>query len=393
MAKVNVYGDSPVVMEEIEISLVIPCLNEADTLDVCLRRAHEGLAAFGSATEIILADNESTDDSRAIAERHGVRVVTAPERGYGNALMCGITAARGRYIVMGDADLSHDLTVLPAFIEKLRTGFDLAQGCRMPSGGGTLFPGSMSFARRTIGNPFLSFIARQWFGVPVHDVNCGFRAFTRELYDRLKMRCTGMEFSVEMIVKAGFQGARVAEVPITHYPDGRISQPAHNRAFRDGWRTLRFFLMYSPRWLFLFPGGALALTGVLVYILSLVGSLQWTSSTKLMASVFAGLAILCGYQSILFAVFTKVFATREGLLAKNERFERLFNIINLERALALSAMAIVSGSALLLGSLMPPGPWGSDTISLALFGATIVAIGFQTVLSGFFLSILGLKSK
>ena len=377
----------------VEVSLVIPCLNESDTLESCLRKARQGLERCGSGTEIIVADNGSNDNSVLIAERNGARVVAVGERGYGSALMGGIAAARGRFIIIGDADESHDLREIPKFVERLRDGWDLAQGCRMPAGGGTILPGSMSFLRRKIGNPLLSFIVRSWFRVPVHDVNCGFRAFRTELYDRLDQRCTGMEFAPEMIVKASFLKARIIEVPIVHHSDGRVSQPPHNRAIRDGWRTLRFFLMYSPRWLFLVPGTALVSLGMILYFLALFGVLSWDVRTNLQATVFAGLSIICGYQSILFSVFTKVFATREGLLATDERFERLFEIVNLERGLVLSAVSLAGGAVALLLGQMRSSLWGLDGLHFTLLGSTAIAVGFQTLLSGFFLSILGLKRK
>lgn len=377
----------------IEISLVIPCLNEADTLQSCLEKAHEGLRRCEADSEIIVADNGSTDDSLAIAKRNGVRVVTAHERGYGSALIAGISAARGEFIIMGDADESHDLKEIPRFVEKLREGYDLAQGCRMPAGGGTITRGSMSFLRRRIGNPLLSLIVRSWFNVPIHDVYCGFRGFTRKLYDRLDQRCTGMEFAPEMIVKAGFHKAKIAEIPITHHADGRISQPPHNRAVRDGWRTLRFFLMYSPRWLFLYPGILLISLGSVVYLLSLFGFFAQDIQTVVQASVFAGLAILCGYQSILFAIFTKLFATREGLLATDERFERIFEVVNLERGLAIAAVSLLCGAIFLIIGLTGTPVLAFDALHFTFLGATAIAIGFQTVLSGFFLSILGLKRK
>jgi hypothetical protein len=202
-----------------------------------------------------------------------------------------------------------------------------------------------------------------------------------------------MEFSPEMIIKASFLKAKLIEIPITHYPDGRISQTAHNRTIRDGWRTLRFFLMYSPRWLFLIPGLALLAAGSLIYVAWIFGALPNDLTSLIQLFVFAGLAILCGYQSILFAVFTKVFATRERLLATNERFERLFEVINLERALAVSALSIVCGIVFLGIGLFGMQSWGANALYLSFIGATAIAIGFQTVLSGFFLSILGLKRK
>jgi glycosyltransferase involved in cell wall biosynthesis len=379
--------------EQIEVSLVIPCLNEADTLQACLEKAKQGLRACGTHTEIIVADNGSVDASPQIAEENGAIVVNVADRGYGNALIGGISKARGKFIIMGDADTSHDLTEIPKFVEKLRNGVDLAQGCRFPSGGGDITPGSMSFLRRRLGNPVFSWMVRKWFRVPVHDVNCGFRGFHRSLYERMDIQCTGMEFSPEMIVKAGFLGANIAEIPITHHPDGRVSQPAHNRTIRDGWRTLRFLLMYSPRWLFLIPGLLLIALGVSSYLFIVFAARPMSPQRFIQSVVFAGLSILCGYQSVLFAVFTKVFATQERLLARDERFESLFEVINLERTLLVSALSILAGVIFLAFGLAEVGVLIFDPLNSTFIGALAVAVGFQTVLSGFFLSILGLRRR
>jgi glycosyltransferase involved in cell wall biosynthesis len=379
--------------KNIEISLVIPCLNEADTLEICLRKAAEGLKNCRTNGEIIVADNGSTDDSAKIARRAGARVVSVAEKGYGNALMGGIAAARGKFVVMGDADLSHDLSELPKFLEKLRAGFDLAQGCRLPSGGGRIAENSMSFLHRRVGNPLLTLIVRSWFDVSVHDVYCGFRGFRKDFYERLDQRCTGMEFAPEMIVKAGFLNAKIAEVPITHHPDGRQSQPPHLRTFRDGWRTLRFFLMYSPRWLFLLPGIFLVLLGSLVYFFGLFGFFPADEKTTIQISIFASLAILCGYQSVLFAIFTKVFATNEGLLPEDARLNRFFEIVNLERGLTTALFTLIIGVILLFLGVADKPFWFFSATHLIFLGATTIAVSFQTILSGFFVSILGMKRK
>ena len=237
-----------------EVSVVMPCLNEADTLEACLKKAQRALCEHKITGEIIVADNGSTDGSQAIATRMGARVIDVESKGYGNALMGGIAAARGKFVCMGDADDSYDFLAIPLFVEKLRAGFDLVQGCRLPSGGGKVLPGAMPPLHRWWGNPMFSSMTRRMFRAPIHDVYCGMRGFTKEFYDRLNLRCTGMEFATEMIIKASLRGDKIAEVPITLYPDGRKSHAPHLKTFRDGWRTLRFFLMYSPRWLFLIPG-------------------------------------------------------------------------------------------------------------------------------------------
>src|SRR5262245_32245392 len=224
-----------------ELSVVIPCLNEADTIGTCVEKAQRALREAAIVGEVVVADNGSTDGSREIAARLGARVVAVAERGYGNALMGGIAAARGRFVLMGDADDSYDFLELPKFVARLREGHDLVQGCRLPAGGGTVRPGAMPFLHRYLGNPLFSMLARWWFAAPIHDVYCGMRGFRKAWYERLGQRCTGMEFATEMIVKSSLFGASIAEVPITLHPDGRRAHAPHLRTFRDGWRTLRFF--------------------------------------------------------------------------------------------------------------------------------------------------------
>src|SRR5215510_9803685 len=255
----------------VELSVVMPCLNEADTVGACIEKAMQALREYNIAGEVIVADNGSTDGSQAIAGERGARVVSVTARGYGRALMGGIIAARGKFVIMGDADDSYDFLEIPKFVDKLREGYELVQGCRLPWGGGRVLPGAMPFLHRWWGNPMFSLMARIWFGAPIHDVYCGLRGITKELHKRLDQRCGGMEFATEMIIKSSLYGVRIAEVPISLHPDGRKSHPPHLKTFRDGWRTLRFFLMYSPRWLFLIPGIALILGGLLGYAIVLPG--------------------------------------------------------------------------------------------------------------------------
>ncbi|MDQ3253201.1 MAG: glycosyltransferase family 2 protein, partial [Acidobacteriota bacterium] len=267
-------------------------------MEVCIQKAKRSLQEHRIGGEIIVADNGSTDGSQAIATRLGARVVHVEAKGYGNALMGGIAAARGRFIIMGDADDSYDFLEVPKFVEKLREGFDLVQGCRLPAGGGTVMPNAMPFLHRWWGNPMFSLMARTWFRVPIHDVYCGLRGFTKELYERLDQRCTGMEFATEMIIKSSLSRVRIAEVPITLYPDGRKSHAPHLKTFRDGWRTLRFFLVYSPRWSFLIPGALLILLGFIGYGLAMPGVTLRAVSFDAHTLLFASLAMLLGYQSV-----------------------------------------------------------------------------------------------
>ncbi len=387
-------ADAPV-----EVSIVMPCLNEADTLEACLGKARRALEAHGIRGEVIVADNGSTDRSPEIATGMGARLVRVVAKGYGNALMGGIAAAAGRYVIMGDADDSYDFLETPRFVEKLREGYELVQGCRLPSGGGTLMPGAMPLLHRVLGNPMFSAMARSWFGAPIHDVYCGLRGFTKELYDRLDQRCTGMEFASEMIIKASLRGARIAEVPITLHRDGRQAHAPHLRTFRDGWRTLRFFLMYSPRWLFLAPGALLILLGLLGYAVAMPGVTAMGVTFDAHTLLFASLAIICGYQSLLFAVFTKAFAMTEGLVPPDTRVARFLEIVNLERGLVASIVSMLVGLVLLVGAVNQWRQAGfghldyAHTMRWVIPGVTLTALGFQTFLSSFFLSILGMGRR
>jgi glycosyltransferase involved in cell wall biosynthesis len=383
----------------IEVSIVLPCLNEADTLETCIAKAQRSLQEHRISGEIIVADNGSTDGSQEIAIRMGARLVPITNRGYGNALMGGIAAARGRFIIMGDADDSYDFAETPKFVEKLREGYELVHGCRLPWGGGRVLPGAMPFLHRWWGNPMFTWLARHWFHAPIHDVYCGMRGFTKELYDHLDQRCTGMEFATEMIIKASLYGARIAEVPITLHPDGRKSHLPHLKTFRDGWRTVRFFLIFSPRWLFLVPGGVLIVCGLVGYGLALPGVMIRQATFDAHTLLFASLAILCGYQSVLFALFTKTFAMNEGLMPADRRIMRFFELVNLEKGLLAGLAALLSGSALLLAAVHQ---WWqvdfghldySHTMRWVIPGATLAALGFQTLLSSFFVSILGMHRR
>jgi glycosyltransferase involved in cell wall biosynthesis len=385
--------------EPVEVSIVMPCLNESDTLQVCIEKAQRALRENGIAGEIIVADNGSSDQSPVIAASLGALVVHVEAKGYGNALMGGIAAARGRFIVMGDADDSYDFGEVPRFVEKLREGAELVQGCRLPAGGGRIMPAAMPFSHRWIGNPVFSFLVRHMFRSPLHDVYCGLRAFTREFYDRLDQRCTGMEFATEMIIKAGIHGVNVAEIPITLWPDGRKSHPPHLKTVRDGWRTLRFYLTYSPRWLFLYPGALAVLLGLLGYAVALPGTTLWGITFDAHTLLFASLAILVGYQSIIFAVLTKFFAIGEGLLPEDSRLTRLCRVANLEKGLLIGAGALIAGTALLLESI---NQWRftefgrldyARTMRWVIPGFTLTVLGVQTVLNSFFGSILGMRRR
>jgi glycosyltransferase involved in cell wall biosynthesis len=383
----------------IELSVVMPCLNEADTLATCIRKAQRALAEHGIHGEIVIADNGSTDGSQEIATSLGARVVHVAEKGYGNALRGGIAASRGQYVLMGDADDSYDFLELPKFLQQLRAGHALVQGCRLPSGGGRVMPGAMPPSHRWLGNPMFSWLVRRMFKAPIHDVYCGMRGFTRELYDQLDLRSTGMEFATEMIIKSSLFGVDIAEVPTTLHPDGRKAHAPHLRTVRDGWRTLRFFLMYSPRWLFLTPGVGLFLLGVLGYALALPGTKVLGASLDAHTLLVASLAMLLGSQAVQFAVFAKTFAISEGLVPEDARMRRFRRLMTLERGLALGIAATAIGGGLILAALNQWraagfGPLNyATTMRWVIPGVTLAALGCEAMLSSFFLSILRMARK
>lgn len=382
---------------ELELSVVMPCLNERDALGICVTKALEALRSRGISGEIIVADNGSTDGSQEIAQSLGARVVHVAERGYGNALRGGIAAARGKWVVMGDADDSYDFLVIGEFYDRLREGFDIVQGCRLPRGGGKVVPGAMPVLHRWWGNPMFTRIANTWFNVPVSDVYCGMRGFRRDFCDALELRCTGMEYATEMLIKSSLFGARISEIPITLYPDRRVSHPPHLRTFRDGWRTVRFFLLYSPRWLFFLPGIVLIALGFAaygaVYSGFAIGRAHFDAHTLL----FASLSMILGYQAVLFAVSAWTFATTEGLMPRSARLSRWYARINLERGLATGFLAMCVGTVLLAHALLSWKQVNFGTLDYratmrwVIPGVTLTALGFQTILASFFLSVLGMR--
>ncbi len=383
----------------LEVSVVLPCLNEADTVTVCVTKAVACLRKLGVEGEVIVADNGSTDGSQALATAAGGRVVPVTARGYGAALIGGIAAARGRYVIMADADDSYDLSDLGKFIEALRAGCDLVQGCRLPWGGGTVMPGAMPFLHRWWGNPMFTIMAQWMFHSPVSDIYCGFRGFRRDWQQKLEQRCTGMEFATEMLIKGSLTGAKIVQVPITLHPDGRKAHAPHLKTFRDGWRTLRFFLLCSPRWLFLQPGLLLMLIGAIGYAVALPGVRIGPATFDVHSLLFASLAILCGFQASMFAVIIKTFAVSEGVLPPDWRMARFFKVATLERGLMIAGVALAAG-AVLLGLAIHKwyaagyGPLDyPSTMRLVIPGATLFALGFQTVLGGFFVSMLGMSRR
>ena len=380
----------------LEVSIVMPCLNEVETLATCIVKAQQALREHKIAGEVIVADNGSTDGSQALAMRLGARLVSVAARGYGHALMGGIVAAQGRFIIMGDADDSYDFTAIMPFLTKLREGYDLVMGNRFTGG---IQPGAMPLLHQYLGNPVLTRIGRLFFHSPVGDFHCGLRGFRTSSVLAMDLHATGMEFASEMVVKATLLHMRIAEVPTTLSPDGR-SRPPHLRTWRDGWRHLRFLLLYSPRWLFLYPGLLLILLGLGVGAWILPGPRTMGRVTlDIHTLLYAGLAILLGFQAVAFAAFTKIFAISQGLLPEDPQLTKLCRFLNLEGGLALGGMLVLYG---LVGSVSALSDWSSrsfgplePTRTLRMIAPAILslALGCQIILASFFLSVLGLRRK
>ena len=338
----------------LELTIVMPCLDEAETLATCIRKARRYLESSGVAGEVVIGDNGSTDGSREIAIREGARVVDAPVRGYGAALHAASLAARGRYVIMGDSDDSYDFLELQPFVVRLRQGFDLVMGNRFLGGIG---PGAMPWKNRYLGNPVLTSIGRLFFRCPARDFHCGLRGFSKDAFHRMDLRTTGMEFASEMVIKATLLDMKVAEVPTTLSKDGR-SRPPHLRPWRDGWRHLRFMLLYSPDWLFLYPGLLLLVAGLLVGAWLLPGPRQLLGAElDVHTLLYAALAVIVGFQAVAFASFTKVFASAEGLLPDRGRHRRLLDHVTLEAGLVVGVILVILG---LGGSLVAVLRWGRE---------------------------------
>ncbi len=383
-------------LDACELSIVMPCLNEAETIGVCVEKAKGFLERRKIDGEVLVADNGSTDDSPAIAESLGARVIKVLERGYGSALLGGIAAARGRYVIMGDADDSYDFTALDLFVEKLREGSELVMGNRFKGG---IEPGAMPLLHRYLGNPVLTAIGRRFFGSKIGDFHCGLRGFNREAIQRLNLTTTGMEFASEMVVKATLRKLRITEVPTTLSPDGR-SGPSHLRSWRDGWRHLRFLLLFSPRWLFLYPGGLLMLAGIASMLWLLPGPRTLGGLTlDVHTLVYSAAAVVCGFQAVAFSVIAKVFAINARLLPEDPRIDRFVDVLSLEVGIGVGLLLLVGGLVL---SMYAFGAWGGasfgpldPTVSMRIVipAATAVIVGLQIIFASFFLSILGLKRR
>ncbi len=373
----------------------MPCLNEAETLATCVRKAQGSLERLGIAGQVIVADNGSSDGSQAIARDLGARVVEVAEKGYGSALRAGIEAAQGRYVIMGDADDSYDFAALEGFVAKLRAGSELVMGNRFKGG---IRPGAMPALHRYLGNPVLSAIGRLLFRSPAGDFHCGLRGFSREAYARLRLQTTGMEFASEMVVAATLKGLRIDEVPIILYKDGRSGAP-HLRSWRDGWRHLRFMLLYSPDWLFLYPGLALLVAGLALGARLTSGPLLVGHAVlDIHTLLVSGFLVILGYQVVLFGIFTKLFAVREGFLP-DDRLARAASAVGLERGVIAGVAASAAGLALLLWAV---AGWSSArcgdldprvTMRHLIPAIVVMALGLQTVFSSFLFSLFTLRKR
>jgi len=378
-------------MAPVRLTILMPCLDEARTLAACIKKAQRWLAQAQITGEIIVADNGSTDGSREIAQALGARVVSVAAKGYGNALQAGIAAARGTYVIMGDADDSYDFGALDAFVDKLEAGHDLVIGNRFAGG---IKPGAMPALHRYLGNPLLSFLGRRLFAAPVHDLYCGLRGFRRDAMLSLGLTAPGMEFALEMIVKAALRGLSIAEVPTTLSPDGRDRAP-HLRSFRDGWRSLRFYLLLCPRWLFLYPGILLAASGgmastVLVISDVAIGNIVFAHHSLILTAAMTNI----GVQSVLFWAFARIVGEHAGLLPVDPAFNAFRRLLTLERVLPVGIALVVFGVAAALYALiswyeLSFGEIRGDTLTRIVCSASFMAVlGFQLIFASFFICLL-----
>ncbi|MDX1394697.1 MAG: glycosyltransferase family 2 protein [Gemmatimonadota bacterium] len=380
---------------ELELTILMPCLDEAETVAACVKKACRYLEEHGVEGEVLVSDNGSTDGSPELAAAAGARVVTAPRKGYGSALMTGIREARGKFVIMGDADESYDFSRLDGFIRELRAGHDLVMGNRFAGG---IAPGAMPASHRYLGNPVLSFIGRLFFRSSIGDFHCGLRGFRRDAILDLGLTTEGMEFASEMVVKSTLRDLRVTEVPTTLSPDGR-STPPHLRRWRDGWRHLRFLLLFSPRWLFLHPGIGLMLAGLVSMALLLAGPRRIGAvSLDVNTLVYSAVAIVGGFQLAALAVFAKVYAIGAGLLPADPKVRRFRSAFTLEWGIIVGATLLVAGLG--VGGYAV-GFWGSAefgpldprvSLRIVIPSATAMLLGLQVISAAFFLSVLGLDT-
>jgi len=382
-----------------ELTVLMPCLNEAETVGACIQKAQAALSLLQVDGEVVVADNGSTDGSQQIAAKLGARVVAVSTKGYGCALRGGIRAAKGKFVIMADADDSYDFSRIGPFLEKLRSGADLVMGCRMPAGGGTITKGAMPWKHRWIGNPVLTFVGRLLFKCPSHDFHCGMRGLSRRAFDALDLRTTGMEFASEMVVKASLLNLSIAEVPVTLHKDGR-SRPPHLRSWRDGWRHLRFLLLFSPRWLLFYPGVACVALGSVVFLrLWLGGPLHAGRVTfDVHTMEIAGLLLGTGWQMVLLACFVRIYAHTQKFLPANPLLKGAFSVFNMERGLLAGVLVFLFGIGLLAASTLGWAQTGfgnldpATSIRNVIAGKTFASLGIQILIFSLVFSYLGLNS-
>ena len=379
-----------------ELSIVMPCLNEAETIETCVRKAVSFLESHGVEGEVVIADNGSTDGSREIATAAGARVVAVPDKGYGNALMGGIRAAQGRYVIMGDADDSYDFTALMPYVEQLRAGADLVMGNRFRGG---IAPGAMPPLHRYLGNPVLSFVGRLFFGSKIGDFHCGLRGFRKDSILALRLQTSGMEFASEMVVKATLSRYDIREVPTTLSPDGR-SRPPHLNTWRDGWRHLRFLMLYSPRWLFVIPGLVMMTIGIVAGIALTTGPIRIGDvAFDVDTLVGASAMVVIGFQALIFGLLTKVFAIHEGFLPEDRRVDWVIERWTLERGLVIGGVLAVLGFGGLIASLLhwKLNNFGDldprDSLRLVVPAATALIMSLQSIFAALFVGILGIRRR
>lgn len=376
-----------------ELTILMPCLNEAETLETCIKKAKTFLETEHVNGEILIADNGSTDGSREIAERCGARVVPIEERGYGAALIGGCNAALGEYVIMGDADDSYDFLHLMPFLEKLREGYELVMGNRFKGG---IAKGAMPPLHQYIGNPVLSFIGRLFYKSDIGDFHCGLRGYRRASMLRIGLQTTGMEYASEMVVKATLYNLKIAEVPTTLSPDGRSRAP-HLRSFHDGWRHLKFLLMHSPNWLFLYPGIFFVALGAVLMLVMTAGTLQiGTVGFDINTMLYAAAMLMIGVNTIFFSAFTKTYAQVTGFIPMSEKEKRLltvdrgifFGAVLFLAGLVLTIVALVRWNHSAFGALNP-----QKIMRLTIPAVTCMVVGIQITFSSFFIGILKIKHR
>jgi glycosyltransferase involved in cell wall biosynthesis len=383
--------------KDIELSIVMPCLNEAETLAICITKANNWLVQNNVIGEVVIGDNGSTDGSQKIATDLGARVINVPSKGYGSALMGAIEASYGKYVIMGDSDDSYDFGNLTLFVQELRNGYDLVMGNRFKGG---VAKGAMPFLHRYLGNPVLSFIGRLFFGSKARDFHCGLRGFRQDIVSVLNLRTTGMEFASEMVVKATIFNLKITEVATTLSPDGR-SRPPHLRTWRDGWRHLRFLLIYSPRWLFLIPGVFLMLFGFILSVLiiqkpfEIIGNINLDTNTLL----YAGAFMIVGFQAFIFGIFTRAYAVQAGFLPQNDQLIKWLDIVSLEKGLIAGLIIFFAG---IFGTIHSLTLWNEvhfgrldypSILRIVIPSVVAIILGLQTILSSFFISVLNVNKK